>query len=385
MAKIIKKYYADRKSPFALSWSEGQKRVSRFFETEEERDKFLESHSYLTEECFNALFQLRQETLADILYIESKRQDVSFKELWNFWQKHHKNRVSITVWDACNNYIKDMRTNDKASDEHIRHVIRILEKFCENFGDKLLTNITRKDLEKWLAYLPYSNVTKKNYRSTIRASFTFFENNDYIEKNIAKALPCPTIIREEIKFLSVKEAEHLLRANEKDDPEVCGLLALGLFGGMRSSAIPRVAYEEITFGQGILTPADKTKKGRRNYIENLPENLWAWLAQTPKTAYGWSERKWKKRKENAFRRAGMLLNATDVKKLNAQGKKATLMIPPKNAIRHSFASYHVAWKRDFQDTALIMSHKGTGILFEHYRGNTTEEEAKKYFNIYPLK
>ena len=27
--------------------------------------------------------------------------------------------------------------------------------------------------------------------------------------------------------------------------------------------------------QPILTPASKTKKGRRNYIENLPDNLWA--------------------------------------------------------------------------------------------------------------
>ena len=60
-------------------------------------------------------------------------------------------------------------------------------------------------------------------------------------------------------------------------------------------------------------------------------------------------------------------------------------IPPHNAFRHSFASYHVAWKRDFQDTALIMSHKGTDILFKHYRGITTKEDAERYFNIYPQK
>ena len=69
---------------------------------------------------------------------------------------------------------------------------------------------------------------------------------------------------------------------------------------MRSSAIARVAYDEITMRQGILTPAEKTKKNRRNYIENLPDNLWAWLERTPKTAFSWCERKWKKRKETAL-------------------------------------------------------------------------------------
>ena len=63
-------------------------------------------------------------------------------------------------------------------------------------------------------------------------------------------------------------------------------MTLGLFAGMRTSAIARVAYDEITMRQGILTPAEKTKKNRRNYIENLPDNLWAWLERTPKSAFG---------------------------------------------------------------------------------------------------
>lgn len=161
-------------------------------------------------------------------------------------------------------------------------------------------------------------------------------------------------------------------------------MALGLFAGMRSSAIPRVEYNEIDFKtRGILTPASKTKKGRRNFIENLPDNLWAWLENTPQTAFGWNERKWKKRREMALRRAGLLVNGRNLRDWKLTDKPFKRKIPPKNAFRHSFASYHVAWKRDFQDTALIMSHKGTDILFKHYRGNATKEDAEKYFNIYP--
>lgn len=159
---------------------------------------------------------------------------------------------------------------------------------------------------------------------------------------------------------------------------------------MRTSAISRVSYDEINFeARGILTPAEKTKKQRRNYIENLPENLWAWLERTPKSAFTWCERKFKKRRERALRRAGLLVNASDLKKL-AKGNVSTskalaTRYPPHNAMRHSFASYHVAWKRNFQDTALILSHTGTDILFKHYRGIATKEDSERYFNIYPRK
>jgi integrase len=58
---------------------------------------------------------------------------------------------------------------------------------------------------------------------------------------------------------------------------------------MRTSAIARMDYEEIDFKQGgILTPAEKTKKKRRQWIEDLPENLWAWLERTPAAGYRFS-------------------------------------------------------------------------------------------------
>ena len=101
-------------------------------------------------------------------------------------------QIVLTLWDACDEYLRDMRKAEKAKPEHIRHVRRVFE------------------------------------------------------KNIAKGLELPKIEMGEIGILTVEETERLFRANEKIDPEVCGLMALGLFAGMRTSAIPRVEYNEIT-------------------------------------------------------------------------------------------------------------------------------------------
>ncbi len=384
MAVITKKYCNDRKSPFQLTWRDDDgKRISRFFETEEARDEFIRQHDYLEKRSFEALMTLDDRTISEIAKIESERGQITFKEIWEFWEKHHKAKRVLTLWNACDEYLVDMFEHEKMGKDHLRHIRRVLEVLVEKFGHRRVEDIRRDEIEDWLEELPFAAITKKNYRSAVSAAWKWFLKNDLAEKNIVKLVDCPDVELGEIGILTVEETEQLFRVNEKIDPEVCGLMALGLFAGMRTSAISKVEYDEITMREGILTPAEKTKKNRRNYIENLPDNLWAWLERTPKSAFGWEHRKWTKRKETALRRAGLLVNGDQLKKPDKNGIIPEKKIPPHNAFRHSFASYHVAWKRDFQDTALIMSHQGTEILFKHYRGVAKKEDADRYFNIYP--
>jgi integrase len=57
---------------------------------------------------------------------------------------------------------------------------------------------------------------------------------------------------------------------------------------------------------------------------------------------------------------------------------------PDNALRHSFASYHVAHFKDAKALALEMGHTDSGILFNHYRALVKPKEAARYWNIRPL-
>lgn len=381
MAKVYKSYEVGRKSPFKLYWREKGKRYARFFDSEVARDEFLRLHDFLEEEAFESLFKLTKEEINDITHIKSAMgRDISFRDLWHFWKQNHKSEIEmVTTFAACNEYIKSMRAKGR-DESHVKRVRRILELFCETFGDVFVEHITRKELIEWIDKLPYKGQTKSNYKDIIRATWSFFENNEWISKNIAVKLPTEEIVRGEIGILTVEEAERLLRVNENIDPEICGLMALGMFAGMRSSAITRVEYKEINFkDRGIETPAEKTKKNRRQFIENLPDNLWAWLERTPESAFTMCERKFKKRREMAYSRAGLLVRKEDIK--NGKGDK--VKFPPHNAFRHSFVSYHVALHRNFTDTALIISHRRTDILFEHYLGVAKKEDAERYFNIYP--
>jgi len=162
---------------------------------------------------------------------------------------------------------------------------------------------------------------------------------------------------------------------------------------MRSSAIARLDYEEIDFAQrGILTPAEKTKKKRRQWIEDLPDNLWAWLKQTPPEIFKLDERQIRNLRTQAFKRAGLLVEADDIARINGRRArrgepllKAKPKCPPKNCLRHSFATYHVALHRNPGRTALILSHRNQNVLYQHYLGIATKEQGERFFKIRPAK
>ena len=152
-------------------------------------------------------------------------------------------------------------------------------------------------------------------------------------------------------------------------------------------------YSEIDFHQqGILTLAEKTKKKRRQWIEDLPENLWAWLKKTPPKAFEMTHRQMFHRRAQAFKWAGLLVEADDISRENAKRERKDLppldlksKCPPKNALRHSFVTYHVAMHRNPGKTALIVSHRDQDCLYRDYLGIANRKDAEKYFEICPLR
>jgi integrase len=253
---------------------------------------------------------------------------------------------------------------------YIGHVRRTLADLEAEFGNQLVRDFTAAQIREYLFGLSHGPVTIKNKRNYYRGAFAWWEQQGWLTVNPMKRVESPQIHDKEPEILTVAETRALFRANEKVDREICCLLALGAFAGMRSSAIARIDYAELDFQQrGILTPAEKTKKKRRQWIEDLPDNLWAWLKKTPAAAFSMTERQMLHRRAQAFKRAGLLVEADDIARENEKRERKgqplldiTPKCPPKNALRHSFVTYHVALHRNPGKTALIVSPASTEAL-----------------------
>ena len=122
-------------------------------------------------------------------------------------------------------------------------------------------------------------------------------------------------------------------------------------------------------------PAKNAKKGRRHFIEGFPDNLWEWLA-LPNLEFGINYDAFKRRLLIAYGRAYITAADRGRGPLDKQGTNSLW--------RTCFASYMIALTKSAERVAHLMSHRGgVSTLYEHYRGNATYADAKRYFSIVP--
>lgn len=148
MATIKKIYNPALKSPFQVGWSIDGKRYSRFFQTEEEQEKFANAMSPYIGGNNTEILNLDLPTIGDIIFVNRIREEVSFRNLWDFWAKHHKARESVTLFSAADNYIREMLTDGRVSKEHTYHMRRMLERLCETFSETLGEESTRRIVDR---------------------------------------------------------------------------------------------------------------------------------------------------------------------------------------------------------------------------------------------
>jgi len=378
---------------------------NRFFATEQSREQFIRNFRQSAAGQDPSLPIIEAHKIIRWQQAAQIAPDADPVEVYRFWsaaQARKKQQATRNLADATPPYIDAMQRM-KRHPAYIGHVDKALRDLLDELGDRDLRDFSAADLREHIFSLPYSEVTLNHRRTYLQGAFGWWLKQGWVDENPIRKIETPEVPDKEPGILTVAETEQIFRANEKIDPGICGILALGAFAGMRSSAIARLAFDEIDFNQrGILTPAEKTKKKRRQWIEDLPSNLWQWLRRTPPEIFDLSERQLRHLRTEAFKRAGLLVEADDIaRELRKQSRRGSdqregrgaspskpadaIRCPPKNCLRHSFATYHVALHRDPGRTALILSHRQQDVLYQHYLGIATQSAASEYFKIKPRK
>jgi integrase len=101
----------------------------------------------------------------------------------------------------------------------------------------------------------------------------------------------------------------------------------------------------------------------------MPANLKAWLL--PDSAR--TGRLWPWSPKEYYRR------------LEAARIKARIGKWPSNALRHSYASYHLAYHQNAAALALQMGHTSQAMIFSNYREVVTRHDAERYWDVKPVR
>jgi integrase len=251
---------------------------------------------------------------------------------------------------------------DGASQRHVNDLRSRLNIFAEKFNSQMVATITSAEIDDWLRSLKVSAVTRNHYRRLIVLAFNFAVQRGYAADNPAEKTAKAKEPKADIGILTIAQAARLL---ESATPDILPDIAIGLFAGLRRAEIERLDWSEIDFESGLIeVTAQNSKTAQRRFVKMQP-NLREWLLPLRK-------------------HRGNVTPGEMFRQSFDQARMAAGIVDwPSNALRHSFASYHLAHFKNAAETALELGHHDSRITFAHYRELVKPREAERYWNIRP--
>lgn len=271
-----------------------------------------------------------------------------------------KLKKSVPLGTAVEELIENRRAAGASKvycyDLHLR-----LGRLCRDFPDCNTEEISTRELDEWLVDLKVGPVTRNTYRRDLNTLFSFCVTRGYSSKNPAEVTRPAKEIAKPVGILTVNETSQLLAAVPDS---LIPYVAIGAFAGLRAAEVERLDWSHVDLESGFIEiTAKNSKTARRRLVKILP-NLHAWLAPLKKLAAPITPANLRWLFVDARERAGL-----------AQW--------PSNALRHSYASYHLAHFNDAAALALQMGHTNTSMIFEHYREVVKPKDAARYWEVKP--
>ena len=236
-----------------------------------------------------------------------------------------------------------------------------LGRFAQDFEGRTIADISAEEISEWLHDLRVSPTTETNYRRLIVRAFNFAQERGFVEDNRAAKAAKVKTAGGEVGILTPTQMTALLLAA---DESLVPALAIGAFAGLRRAEIERLDWSEIDLDSNFIeVTAAKSKSATRRLVEILP-NLRAWLLPHRKLAGKVDPPASRERAKEARERAG----------INDW---------PSNALRHSYASYHLAELKDSARLALELGHTNSALIFQHYRELVKPKDAARWWAVMP--
>lgn len=361
---------------------EGGKRRQKYFKTKaaglrwkEEREEEAKEHGtahHLTSTERAAVIETRKRVIG----VEVGLREVIEKGL-EYFEAAQKSETVARVVETC----IDERNRAGKSPGYLADLTIKLGRFSKAFGDRSVATVTSDEIADWLHGLKLKPTSFNSYRRTVGVAFSdAVKRGLLIENPVMKVMPMKET-ESRFSALSPEEAAVLIRSAS---PEILPAIALGLFTGARDSELKQLDWEDIDISgdeenpHGYVRISAAIAKSSRNRLIPIGENLAAILAPHAKL----SGKVWPRggrRLHEAARRAAGFGSPKEVEEARKTGEE--LKPWPENALRHSYASHHLAHFKNSESLALNMGHTNTQLIFKHYRQLVKPDDAARFWKI----
>jgi len=268
----------------------------------------------------------------------------------------------MAVSELVRVYLSDKQ--DRIASESFRMLRHRLGKLLDRFGSLPLSEVTPWAGKEWLAGMACAQRTRYGVFVDCRSLWRWALRYDLAETNPWDRMEPQGKGQAKKEILRPDQMASLLGVDWPD--WFRAWLVLGAFGGLRTVEIQRLEWSavhrsrrEIFVGADVIK---KTKGMRQRFVKILP----ALLRHLPR------------------HRSGPVVPVAPEAMAHWRRKAVAILEVsrwPQNALRHSFASYHLAMWRDSATTAHEMGHTSTAMVFSNYAQAVTASDARKWWAL----
>ncbi len=223
--------------------------------------------------------------------------------------------------------------------------------------DMLARDVTPASLEAWLLRPEWGAHARRSYLIDARTLFAFAVRREYCRSNPALAVEMPRLEDSPPGIHTPDQVRQVLEAARAQDLDVCRLLAVQYFAGLRPAEASKISDADIA--GGFVRVSGAHSKTRKRRLVTVQPALQAWLD------------------------LGGSLPVTNRVRRYYRVRQAAGVPWSHDVTRHTFVSYHLAQWKSASGTAMEAGHS-EAILFRHYREVVTPAAAGEFWSIRPV-
>lgn len=261
--------------------------------------------------------------------------------------------------EAIELYIQDKRTNGRRI-RTLKNTREILYPLLASLDDVPLHTITTEQIEHYIHTTRGGSAeSRKTYLAHVRAFLAWTIRRNWLTTDPSAPITRPTADATMPEYLTIAQVHDILTLY-RATPHLMPIVLLGLFAGLRSAEIWRLDAADIS-DDYILVSSAAAKIRQHRYVTLLP-TLAAWLHAYPPAP-------------------GPIATITQAK--FAWIHETAKITWPRNCMRHTYATYHLAMWQDPGMTAHQLGHADQTQLYRHYRGLATQAQATEFWALRP--
>ena len=347
----------------------GTGKQRKLFDTYKDAKEFAESAATARKEKGREALLLNPGQMREALECITKLREVgaSLTDAKTFYLKHHRPGHLTRTFAQVAAEVLRMKRRNKRRRSTIKAYAGCFRRFNADHVNTPINRITQRNLESWLDDRDMGDLTRRNYLRDLGVLWNYAVKKGYLAECIPEKIEKPTADDRPTEILTHDQAKALLAvAKGKENLAWLPYFAVSLFAGLRTSEVLQITWNQIDLESLIMVVTPSQAKTRRRRIVRISDNLALWLKLMkditgPVVPFQGNEF-WDGRE--ALREA------------------AGMSEWPRNVLRHSFGSYHLAKHNDEGLTAAQMGNS-PGIVIRNYREMVKPKDADAYWSLSP--